>query len=75
MKNLSLNLMGGQLTRSQMRSINGGNFISPGDDDGSCQSWVGGQHFTGLSVEDAQGDYQFCVENNLGNCRYCCASC
>lgn len=74
MKNLSLNLMGGQLTRSQMRSVNGGNFLDPGEG-GNCQSWVGGQHFTGLSVEDAQGDYQFCVENNLGNCGYCCASC
>lgn len=73
MKKLSLkNLKLGadnMLQREQLRSVFGGN------GDGTCQSWINGTHYTGLSVSDAQGDYAFCTENGYSGCGYCCASC
>ncbi len=68
LKNLKLEA-NDMLQRNQLKTVLGGY------GGGSCQSWINGQHYTGLSVSDAQGDYQFCVDNGYSGCGYCCASC
>ncbi|TXD82438.1 hypothetical protein ESY86_14425 [Subsaximicrobium wynnwilliamsii] len=69
MENFNTNLMKDQLSRVEMKTINGGKIAD------GCQSVVNGTRYTGLSVADAQGDYQFCVDNGYSSCGYCCASC
>ncbi len=67
--------LGKALNKAEQQAIKGGRGVHIAADDDGCQSWVGGVHSTGLSVEDAQGDYQFCLDNGYSNCGYCCASC
>jgi hypothetical protein len=68
MKNLSLHLMGGQLTRSQMRAVNGGRTYN-----GGC-AYQGGNGFYGIAdANSSLSDVQWGASITGG--RYCCDSC
>lgn len=66
MKNLSLDLVRGQLSRSQMRNVIGGNFISPGNDQGSCGTTCNSGVYIGAMPDCSTANQEWACTNQDG---------